>query len=52
MAIGVEAVVADIQSVTKANWGSKKSLITHDETTVDNEENSLRAELGLAPAKF
>lgn len=47
MAIAVEAVVADIQGVTKANWTSEKNVIAHSEETVGQENNVVRADLGL-----
>jgi hypothetical protein len=48
MAIAVEAVVADIQSVTKANWTSERYVIAHAEETVGDENKVVRADLGLS----
>jgi hypothetical protein len=47
MAIAVEAVVADIQSVTIATWVSERSVIAHAEETVGDESNVVRADVGL-----
>lgn len=47
LAIGAEAVVADVQSVTVSNWASEKVVIDHDMATVKGEENVVRADLDL-----
>ncbi|MGA2530673.1 MAG: hypothetical protein ABSG36_16135 [Acidimicrobiales bacterium] len=47
MAIAVEAVVADIQSVTITNWTSERPAIAQAEKTVGEEANVVRVDVGL-----
>ena len=51
LAIGVEAVVADIESVTMADWTSERAVIARAEGQVDREDDALRAILGLPASK-
>jgi hypothetical protein len=50
LAIGVESVVADIESATRADWTSDKAVIARAEGQVDHEDDALRAILGLPAA--